>query len=164
MATRFLTTIILLFCLNASAQVGPKVEIYLLNRTVTRNGLPSYFVAKATDLKAAVFIADSDIVSYDTANYQLVISESAAARIWELHPPLQTGQAFAVAVDRRPVFTGYFYSPFSSFSFHSYVVPAGKSTTLQFQKGLPESKGTAIPERRKDHMLLAALKKSGRLR
>jgi hypothetical protein len=154
-----------------------KVEIYLVGNAQQTRGETQFFQPESLTSSDLLFLSDSDIISYemvgDTSDqnrtdlqYFLHLSEPGQEKLAHLDSvELCCGRRFIITVDRRPIFGGYFWNLFSSFSCDWIVAVWDQSSKrLVLERGYPSSqfaKGHA--DRRSDHYLLAAFQETGRL-
>ena len=90
-------------------------------------------------LPAQPFISPNDIVSYDSATYELTLTPEAFIRLISLQVPVY-GKPFVVCVDRNPIYWGAFWSPVSSVSFSGITIAQpidAKTNTITIQLGYP---------------------------
>ena len=66
------------------------------------------FVITKEDLQHEPFISDIEIRKMSLKTNELIIDSLAAKRIYNMHPKNSYGDQFAVTVDGKPVFAGYF--------------------------------------------------------
>ncbi|MCU7694339.1 hypothetical protein ACFSPU_10605 [Haoranjiania flava] len=152
---------------SAFAQTKNKIEIYLLNRIVPQldekctNG---QFFVSYQDLNPDPLIKDEEIVAYNVATHEFTFSESGAQKMANLKPSKDRGLQFALAVDRKPVVTGYIMDKSSPSGCATYGLLNVGSTKQLLLKGMPEF-GThvRIKEQRENILFINALKATGRL-
>lgn len=74
------------------------------------------FKVKTSDLEKTPLINDNEIRFLDLKSKEdvIIIDAAAAKRIYKMYPK-SYGDQFAIVVDGKPVFTGYFYSLMSPF-------------------------------------------------
>lgn len=110
------------------------------------------------------FISYSELLSYDSAGYTFEISAGARARIQDPDHPVH-GRAFAVKAGRQLIYTGYFWSGYSSASCDwvtiDAVLPDRGMTVRLGYPGLID--GQVIPDRRNDPLLLQILERDRKL-
>jgi hypothetical protein len=127
---------ILLSVLDTKAQ--PKIELYLLNKRLPSSAMYFFenkkgkdsieiragkFVAAKEDLEDEPFLSDSDFLAFDTAQHTLLFSEHASRKLGELKPEVGEGIQFSISIDKRPVLSGYIWSPVSSMiPFDAYFI------------------------------------------
>jgi hypothetical protein len=141
----------------------PKIEIYLLNHFVQPDKGTKRFTATDSDLQEKPLIEDCQIIGYDTIKFEYTIDTLVCSRLSTLNPSLPIGIQFVITVDRKPVISGYFWNPVSSFGCDWYNIPVICKQEIKIDKGLPEYSYTDIPEMRNDSRLVDALIKSNRL-
>ncbi len=177
--------IFLLICNYAFAQSfvsqPGKVEFYLLKSTTLSIDSPGVirrqFDVSPGELQDTAVIKDNEIISYtirkdhfrlmgnkDTIveRFLFNISDAAANKLKALKPDLCCGIKFAVVVNRKVCFTGYFWNLFSSFACDWITVyPVGN--IIDVMGKLPDTFATIPNDPRKDRLLVACLKATNRL-
>ncbi|PZR23081.1 MAG: hypothetical protein DI539_03930 [Flavobacterium psychrophilum] len=75
------------------------------------------FKVKASDLEKTPLISDEEItyLNLKSKEDKIVISPLAAKRIYKMYPENSYGNQFAITIDGKPVFTGYFWSYMSRY-------------------------------------------------
>ncbi len=163
----FIALLSLLITGGNGPQVNYSVEIYLLanNHSNLSDSISKELTIKKEDLPIVPFINDDEIEHFDTSNYRITFSREAAKRIGALKPSLSVGIPFVLTVDREPILSGYFVNIVSSFGCGAYVLSNTPQQVQELRKGLPEYYYKAIiSENRKNHFLIQALERTGRLK
>lgn len=62
-----------------------------------------------------------DIISYDAASHEITLTQTAMEKIIKLIVPIG-GRSFAVCVDKKPVYTGSFWTPISSLAYPGIII------------------------------------------
>lgn len=73
------------------------------------------FDVKLSQLEKEPFIKDSEIKSIDTIKGEISFTKSASDKIKKLRPNMINGKQFAICLNKKVVFTGYFWSKYSSY-------------------------------------------------
>ncbi|WP_214293284.1 hypothetical protein, partial [Escherichia coli] len=90
------------------------------------------FFPNESDLPQSPLITNEEIISYqlkwDSASndsvYILELKDAGIDKVRHLtNVGVRQGKPFALCVNRKPVFGGYFWSPFSSYSCDWIVIP-----------------------------------------
>jgi len=152
---------------SGRAQTSGVVEIYLLKGDGLKSGhgIQGDFSIEKKNVPEKPFIRNEEITSFDTSSFTITFKNEAATRIGRLKPELSRGIPFVLTVDREPVLCGYFLNVLTSFGCGGYALINFNSTKQKLIKGLPEySYEDILEERRKDPILIQALKKTNRLR
>ena len=148
------------------------IEVYLLKEIQTASDTDFYFSPTLTQIADTPFIRDSEIIGYEIVpdtiqgeRHLLLLNKSGQRRVGELSDiSLQHGLPFAVVVDNVPIYGGYFWNYFSSFSCDWITVPAFASDKLEIKRGLPYYYFTKDhPDPRNDERIMASLLGTGRL-
>lgn len=80
-------------------------------------GYPSQQIINSTVVTSSVPVIEfTDIISYDSAKHLFKLTDSAFVKVSRLPKSLSDGLSFALKVDNQIIYTGYFFSFFSSFS------------------------------------------------
>lgn len=144
-----------------------KIEIYLL-KFYTKVAGKDAISANSIVLEDSPLIKYAEILWYDPANYTFKIAEAPAKWLNDFQTNHSHGKAFAVTIDRKILYTGYFWAGFSSASCNWIVVDplnyAGKNE-LTVRIGYPGlMAGTTIPDNRNNAELLEILKADKKLK
>jgi hypothetical protein len=150
----------------AHEEPGEGVAIYLLHGDVRPSTLPEL---SHLQLPADPIVAGDDLISYLQGTHEFEVSADAFEALSRLQVPTE-GLAFAVTVDRSPVYAGAFMTPFSSSSYYGVVIVQ----TLGFQAisarywigvdlGYPGAEWFKGSDPRNDAGLLKALAQEGKL-
>lgn len=127
-----------------------RIEVYLIGelenpqlRNTTHFFLPDSFAASDS-----VFISDSEILSYEIIEtntdstgikYYLNLTESGRRKMEGLGlVELSRGRKFAISVNGKPVYGGYFWNSLSSYSCDWLIIPAISSRKLSINAGFPD--------------------------
>lgn len=151
---------------DSSSKIGA-VDIYLL-KSFSRVENSSAIDETTVVLEDTPLITYDEIVSYSPNEHMFVLKDDASISIPN---SISTDKAFAVAIDRKVVYTGYFVSGFSSIVCSWTVIdPLRSSSTnsLIVQMGYPQSDQFAaefslIPDRRNSKEILDILRRDGKL-
>ncbi|MBO0722446.1 MAG: hypothetical protein J2P41_16590 [Blastocatellia bacterium] len=141
--------------------------IYLLAKDVSALDLPK------DDLKRFVLqdrpvLAEADIITYTKATHELQISEAAFARIRQL-PHNVRGIPFIVCLGKEPIYTGAFWSPFSSINYSGVVIlePLGserREKVIKIEMGYPNPDFAVGADPRADKRIVDRLEAKGKLK
>jgi hypothetical protein len=152
-----------------------KIEFYLLKSVIPNadktTEIRAKFDATPADLEEKAFINDADIISCtvnkDTAkafSMSFKVSDSAAKRIKDLDRPLCCGKQFAVVVNGKICFTGYFWNIMSSFGCDWITAITGENSIMLIPKLPPDgSSKPDVNELRENRLLLDCLASTNRL-
>jgi hypothetical protein len=152
-------------CNENEVSSGNKVELYLID---TFNAIDNteQIIEASVVLAPEPLIYYEDILSYDQDEFLFRISEKAISAIEQLNVPVN-GIAFAIAVDRKLIYSGYFWPSYSSATCQwVYTDPL----MIDFYEGLKimigypsKLAGQTIPDNRNDPRMLQVLKRDGKL-
>ena len=171
------TTIIiaLLCCLIAAgcknnpyvAASGSEIEIYLL-KSYTKVAGTDAINAGSAILENIPLVSYKDILWYDHINYTFKITEAPAKWLNDTQTNHSHGKAFAVTIDKKILYTGYFWAGFSSASCNWITIDplnySGKNE-LRVSIGYPGlMPGVTIPDLRNDKRLLDILEADQKLK
>ena len=161
----FLFLFILIGCDENEIASGDRVEFYLIETYNTIDNTEQINEASVV-LASEPLIYYEDILRYDQDEFIFEISEKAIAAIEQLNVPVN-GIAFAIAVDRNLIFSGYFWPSYSSATCQwIYTDPLmidfyeGLKINIGYPSILP---GEIIPDNRNDPRMLQVLRRDGKL-
>lgn len=146
----YLLSILLLIITSTIAQSPAKVEIYLIEKDGKLDNIP--------------LLRDEDIASYNPATTTFHLRHNLNP-IWST---LKKGQSFAVTINKKPVYIGFFESGFSSYRKYGITtimleIVGYNKTLIINHDTLDNDLKTKQSDKRNDPKLLKALKASGRL-
>jgi len=171
------TTIIiaLLCCLIAAgcknnpyvAASGSEIEIYLLKSYTKVTGTDAINTSSVI-LEDTPLIRYADILWYDSVAHTFKITEAPAKWLNDFQTNHSHGKAFAVTIDRKILYTGYFWAAFSSASCNWITIDplnySGKNE-LRVSIGYPGlMPGVTIPDHRNDKELMEILEADNKLK
>jgi len=135
------------------------------------------FDAKKSDLSSIPLISDSEIVSFNKSNNELIIKSNASKKIFEIEDEFVTSTQFVISVDKKPVLTGYFNNLASSYSpnwnyityinYNESIKNNGENKTFIIHKGVyvdSHNNKKELADLSQYQDLLNAFNCSGRLR
>lgn len=163
-------SLIFLACLNGSCEKKNPVQdgelnIYLLSDQDSGNELWEIDESKIT-LEENPFIYYEDIISYKAMDHTFMITTSASERIGSRGNSLHRC-TFAMVANEKIIYTGYFWSAFSSAICPWITIDpiyARYAGELKIQLGYPGLlEGMSIPDRRNDERLLRILRHDRKL-
>jgi len=68
------------------------------------------------------FLKDDEIIAIDTVNSIITLNKSGVDKITNLKPDMINGVQFVICNNKKPVFSGYFWSKYSSFKSSWYCI------------------------------------------
>ena len=146
---------------------GPKVEIYLLssfNFEINQSTYPATTVIKNPVLSDQPFVADQDIEYYSKNDFSFKLKR-------DIKPVIKnygSDKAFAVTVDKQPVYFGKFHPAYlSSITFGVATIDPlfFISNDLKINFATLTGSAALLPlDKRNDAELIKALEKTGRVR
>jgi hypothetical protein len=157
--------ILMSFCLSCKKEgvsAGERVEIYLLKTVKVVNG-KCQIDAVGSVREDTPVVKNTDIFEYAAANYRFKLSDSSIQKINKFYD----GTPFAVTVDKKIIYYGIFKPGFSSSSCdHSITMAVYFSTgEIRLNLGYPGSvPNSSIDDQRNNSLLIATLKKQGKLK
>lgn len=117
-------------------------------------------------LQDAPVISTADIVSYNWGTHEIKLTAAGFDRVMALQ--VRTwGLPFVVCVDRKPVYWGAFWTPYSSQSFEGVTImlPLGaQDNIIRIELGYPSSDFSKGEDPRFNPAARKALEQAGRLR
>lgn len=157
---------------NSQSVVKWEIEIYLLTSLEAETGKDDTVRSSSTALLSLPFIADGEILGYKIGqdyqgqkpSYSIVLNNVARAKLNKLNIPVCCGRHFVITVNKRPIFDGYFWCTYSSYSCGFLTVETPSSNDLKIQNGYPKEHSFGEhPDPRGDVVLLQAFRESERL-
>ena len=144
-----------------------KIEFILLDSYETKTGSKA-IIESSIVLNDSSLIEYSDITAYDPENHRFFLTSSSNQALAKMGSEKLHGRAFALAINREPVYTGYFWAAFSS-SICDWVnvdpLSFASSNFLEVKLGYPwYSPEMQIPDNRNDQILLDILQQDGKLK
>ncbi len=124
------------------------------------------FALSQVELKSLPIISLSDIITYNAQTHEIKLTADAFARIALLEVPVQ-GKSFVVCVDRKPIYSGAFWTPISSIGYDGVTIwkplysQATKIVTLEL--GYPSSTFYAGEDPRNNPEVLRSIAQAGKL-
>jgi hypothetical protein len=82
------------------------------------------YIVSGEDLQRKPFISDIEMRQMNLKENEFIIDSLAAKRIYNMRPKNSYGNQFAITVDGKPVFAGYFWNPMSRFRCDWYQIHA----------------------------------------
>jgi hypothetical protein len=118
------------------------------------------------DLADKPVIATADIVSYQAATHEILLTSEAFERISSLEVPVR-GKSFVVCVNREPIYWGAFWTPVSSMSFDGVTIwkPFGTQqfNSIKLELGYPSQTFYSGTDPRSNAEIMQSLGDSGKL-
>jgi len=142
---------------------GEGFAIYLLAQDIAAWEIP---IMSHLHLADSPIISMADVLSYSREEHEIELTPDAYERVMNLEVPV-SGKAFAVCVDRHPVYCGAFWIPISSLPFNGITIlkpHASEGHLIQLQLGYPSSKFFTGEDPRADQKTLQSLECVGKLR
>lgn len=138
------------------------VEFYLLKSYDTAPG--SHFTITNAKIENEPFIRFSEIDAYNDESYQFTLKKSAIDRVKPIFEP----KAFAVTVDQKIIYTGYFRQNHLSSSCDCIRIDPQSnllnSNKIWIELGYAPTRNLSDIDKRNDATLLTALERAGKLR
>ena len=162
---RIVLLLFVLFALTAcSAEKQGGFALYLLADEVTPQQLP---VLSHLELADAPFLTEGDILSYQQSSHEIELSATGVDKLQQLDVPV-SGIAFAICVDREPIYTGAFWAAYSSLSYDGVVIDPTlvslENPVIQVNLGYPGASFYRGDDPRSDPRIFTALEKAGVLK
>jgi hypothetical protein len=120
----------------------------------------------ALSLDSVPIISPSDIIAYKLSDNTAILTARAAKNIDSLHVPV-SGLSFVVAVAGARVYSGAFWTMYSSQSFDGTVIEVPRLNArnqIKIKLGFPEEKFFSGTDMRQDPRIMEALKKAGKVK
>ena len=108
-----------------------------------------------------------DIVSYNSTNHEITLTENGIKNITGLQVPT-SGKSFVVCVNRNPIYWGAFWTPISSQSFNGVTIEmpllsGQKARTISINLGYPAESFYRGEDPRNNPVVIDSLKQAGKL-
>ena len=148
---------------GCSKTEGEGFAIYLTQDNIPPTRLP---ILSHVDTAEHPLITINDIITYNGVTHEINLTSEAFERIANLEVPV-SGRSFVVCIDKRPIYSGAFWTPISSLSFDGVTI--GKPLNSQEKKeihlelGYPSSSFYKGEDPRNDTAIMESLKQSGKL-
>lgn len=155
--------LIMLTVCGCSSPKGEGFAIYLLAQDIPVSRMP---IVSHLELTDTPLIYLTDIVSYSRETHEIELTAKAYIRIINLEVPV-SGKAFAVCVDRHPVYWGAFWTLMSSIPFNGVAILkplASDEHLIQLQMGYPSPRFFTGEDPRANQEILESLQRLGKLR
>ena len=111
-------------------------------------------------------IAINDILAYNPRTHEITLNANAYGRISSLEVPVN-GRSFVVCLDRKPFYTGAFWTPVSSIAFDGVTIwkPASfqGSNIIKLTNGYPSQSSQNDEDPRSNAELMNSLIQAGKL-
>jgi hypothetical protein len=150
---------------NPADHAGKAIHFYLLDEYSTPAGRCK-IIDSTVVLSDSIIIPYHEILSYNKSTCTFTITEECHEKIGQFNTPVH-GVAFAVAIDKNPVYTGYFWASYSSLSCDWLTIDPidyTRKNQLTLQLGYPGGNPNhEIPDKRNDPALLEIFKRDGKL-
>ena len=145
--------------------IGSDVELYLIESYETIDN--TFQIDENTVItKESPLVYYSDFISYNSNNYIFEISNESKDRIDNLEHSVH-GLAFALKVDNKLIYTGYFWPSYSSQSCNWVVIDPFRlslSNELKVVLGYPGLViGEEIQDKRNDNQILDVFRRDSKL-
>ena len=119
------------------------------------------------DIADKPVIGLNDIVSYNSTNHEITLTENGIKNITSLQVPT-SGKSFVVCVNRNPIYWGAFWTPISSQSFNGVTIEipllSGQADrTISINLGYPAESFYRGEDPRNNITVMESLKESGKL-
>jgi hypothetical protein len=143
---------------------GEGFSIYLLAKDITPQQLP---MLSHLELQPEPFLAQADILVYHKATHEIELTTSGYEKIHALHVPVN-GVAFAICVDRQPIYAGAFWADYSSLSYAGIIINTTRvvegTPLIQIVPGYPAPTYFKGEDPRSDPRIFQALEAVGKLK
>ena len=149
---------------QAGKVLGEGFAIYLTKGDVP----PSQMEALShVDIVDKPVIGLDDIVSYNSTNHEITLTENGMKNITSLQVPT-SGKSFLVCVNKSPIYWGAFWTPISSQSFSGVTIEmpllsGQKAGTISINLGYPAQSFYRGEDPRNNPVVLDSLRQAGKL-
>jgi hypothetical protein len=150
-------------CKKTEAEVGDKVEIYQLKTYQLLTGKCQVDATTAV-LQDTAFVNDAAILAYSPNDHLFSLTPAAMRRV----NALANFAAFAVTVDKKVVYYGFFIFSYSSSSCAQSIVMSldfENAGNVSLQLGYPGlAQGIPVDDQRNNAKLVATLRRQGKIK
>ena len=112
-------------------------------------------------------IGYKDIISYSQSTYTFIVSDSISDRLNDFENQSVHGMPFALTVDNKIIYTGYFWAGYSSMGCDWITIDPldySRKNKLSVKLGYPGLVlGDSIPDKRNDSIIISILKQDKKL-
>ena len=157
-----LATIVTVSCNKNDLKGGKSLEVYHLKTMELVAGKCQVDGSKST-IETAAFLTNDDILEYSQQTHEFKLTNDGIQKV----KAMGDRTSFAVTVDRKVIYFGFFKTSFSSSSCeHSITMDLGSSNDkIMMRLGYPGLiQGISVEDKRNDPMLVATLANQGKLR
>ena len=143
------------------------IDIIKLKSYATKPGSKA-IAEESVVLSDTILVRYADILYYERATHRFYLTPKATAFLNSVGPEKLHGKPFAIAINQKPLYTGYFWAAFSS-SICDWVyidpIMVDGYNFIEVRLGYPWlSPEMQIPDKRNDARLLDVLAADGKLR
>jgi hypothetical protein len=154
---------ILLMLTGCSAPAHEGFAIYLTRGDIPPAQMP---ILSHIDIAEQPVIGMNDIITYNAQTHEIKLTASAYEVISKLEVPVR-GKSFMVCVDRKPLYSGAFWTPISSISYDGVTIwkplSPGEPHVITLELGYPSSSFYGGEDPRNNPEVLRSLEQSGKL-
>lgn len=144
-------------------EMGDKVALYLLQSF--SSGDDGQIDEGTATIANTPLIPYADFQNYDASNHVFTISNTAKENLANMEVPVH-GKAFAIAVDREIIYTGYFWPSYSSAICNWVVIDPlhVDDNTMEVKLGYPSTpEDITIPDKRNNERILEIFRRDDKL-
>jgi hypothetical protein len=152
--------------LMSSGCSAPKHEGFAIY--LTQGDIPpaQILVLNQIGIAEQPIIGLDDIITYNAQTHELKLTPSSYEDIFRMDVP-GNGKSFVVCVDRKPVYSGAFWTPVSSFSFDGVTIwkpySLGEPHIINLELGYPSSSFYRGEDPRNNPEVINSLEQAGKL-
>lgn len=150
---------------SVSESTGGEFSIYLLKQGISLEQMRDSNLSEL-ELEDTPILSIDDIVTYDWETHEIQLTDSASERVTRLEGLMLGGLPFAVCVGREPVYSGAFWTSYSSAVFDGTLIdvyPAKFGQPVPIRLGYPSPEWFAGEDLRSDPRIFRSLKEAGKL-
>lgn len=135
---------------NFQPPVTDNLQYDTLNKEIIYAGK---FEVSAGDLNSSPLIHNEDVLELDTISGTIKLSATAINKIVSLEPSMKFGIPFAIFIDKEPVFSGYFWSSYSSYGSSWNCIEYNHTENVTDSKCLDIYKGNGIDALKREKVI-----------
>ena len=153
--------LLLVGCNTVKGEEG--FAVYLTREDIPPAKMP---MQSYVDIAEQPVFASKDIISYDSGKHEIILTPAAFEKISALQVPL-SGRSFVVCVDKKPIYSGAFWTPISSMSYDGVIImkplaARERATSIKIELGYPSHFTGDDP--RNNAEVMASLRQAGKLK
>jgi len=163
--TKLAAVIVCVLLMSGGCSAAPHegFAVYLTKGDIPPSQMPAL---SHVDIADQPVFALNDIIAYNAKTHEITLTAKAFDRISSLEVPVR-GKSFMVCVDRKLIYSGAFWTPFSSISFDGVTIwkplSSQDSKVIKLELGYPSSSFYRGEDPRNNAEVMKSLEQAGKL-